>query len=93
MPVGSFAPNNWGLYDMHGNAYEWCWDWFDEDYYSYSPPNDPTGPISGDGHVARGASWGQSGARKHRSAYRCGPDPDYPEAAGMDNGFRLVRRP
>ena len=46
-PVGSFAPNELGLYDMCGNNYEWCWDWLDLNYYSVSPINNPDGPATG----------------------------------------------
>lgn len=56
-PVGSFAPNGYGLYDMAGNVWEWVWDWWDLDYYSSSPGSDPRGPASGSARVARGGSW------------------------------------
>ena len=56
-PVGSFASNGYGLYDMTGNVWEWCWDWFGGAYYSSGASNDPRGPSSGSYRVNRGGSW------------------------------------
>ena len=56
-PVGSYPPNAFGLYDMRGNLWEWCADWFDRDYYSRSPVNDPRGPAHGFIKVVRGSDW------------------------------------
>jgi formylglycine-generating enzyme required for sulfatase activity len=56
-PVGTFAPNQFDLYDMHGNVWEWVSDWHANDYYKNSPINDPSGPVQGEVKVRRGGSW------------------------------------
>ena len=64
-PVAWKAPNELGLYDMSGNVYEWCQDWYIDSYYSSSPQTNPTGPSSGSSRVTRGGSWydGAGGCR------------------------------
>lgn len=56
-PVGRFRPNAFGLYDMHGNAWEWCSDFYGETYYEHSPVEDPKGPSDGKTHARRGGGW------------------------------------
>jgi formylglycine-generating enzyme required for sulfatase activity len=88
--VGSYPANNYGLYDMHGNVWEWCWDWYGE--YSSDAQTNPAGPASGDYRVYRvhrGGPWygyGQSA----RSAFRSYDNPAYPINFDYYVGFRLV---
>jgi len=83
--VGLKPPNAWGLYDMHGNVYEWCWDW--KGSYSSSPANDPTGAVTGSSRVLRGGGW-YNYARNLRSAFR---DSYNPVSRFNFLGFRLAR--
>lgn len=84
--VGSYPPNAFGLYDMHGNLHEWCLDRFGRDYYQNSPADDPRGPDKGSRRVIRGGDW-YSDARDCRSAFRYA---DVPAGKFYALGMRVV---
>ena len=88
--VGLKPPNAWGLYDMHGNVSEWCWDWYDDAYYSISPVSDPLGPANSpvNARVTRGGSYSHSAVEVLRSAHRVNASL---LTRGVCTGFRVVR--
>jgi formylglycine-generating enzyme required for sulfatase activity len=86
-PVGEKQPNAFGLYDMHGNVWEWCWDWYHAGYHVQSLAEDPRGPDEATRRVNRGGDW-YYGPQYARSAYREGGEP------GLRSnrvGFRVAR--
>jgi len=84
--VGKKAPNGLGLYDMSGNVFEWCWDWYGS--YSSGAQTNPVGAVSGYRRVVRGGSWYSAEYSGVRSAFRLDYSPSY---RGYETGFRLVR--
>jgi len=86
--VGSYLPNAWGLYDMHGNVWEWCLDWYGSDLGSGSV-TDPSGAASGGDRLLRGGAWSYD-AQGCRSAYRFS---HYPSGAYNFRGLRVLALP
>jgi formylglycine-generating enzyme required for sulfatase activity len=86
-PAGFFKPNAFGLYDMHGNAFQWCSDRYDAEYYASSRPEDPIGPASGDDRVLRGGSWLIGPCHAHSS----GRFRNSPDSRDYSAGFRVAR--
>jgi len=89
-PVKSYKANDYGLFQMTGNVWEWCWDWFDAGFYRVSPAENPTGPMTGERHVMRGGSYlcHQSYCNRYRTDARSSNTPD---SATTNCGFRCVR--
>ena len=86
-PVGRYAPNGYGLYDICDNVHEWCSDWYRADYYAVSPDRNPQGPETGTRRASRGGSW-----RHHIKVCRCPARSSIPpEFRYADYGFRVAR--
>jgi formylglycine-generating enzyme required for sulfatase activity len=86
-PVGLYAPNAYGLYNIGDNVHEWCADWYDANYYEHSPERNPQGPVDGKRRASRGGSW-RHHIKVSRNAARSSIPPEFQYA---DYGFRVAR--
>lgn len=86
-PVGAYRANDLGIYDMSGNVAEWCWDYYETEFYARSPAINPKGPLNGEFKVLRGGSWGST-AEELECAHR---KFEYPNRSSATIGFRLCR--
>jgi uncharacterized repeat protein (TIGR02543 family) len=92
-PVGQKKPNGLGIYDMSGNVSEWCWDWFDANYYKINLLPDPTGPATGTDRIRRGGSWNHGSANIRPIARLTAPPAPGSLQSNYNIGFRIVRKP
>jgi sulfatase modifying factor 1 len=87
-PVGRYAHHGFGLYDIGENVHEWCSDWYQADYYAFSPERNPRGPETGERRASRGGSW-----RHHIKVTRCAARSSIPpQFQYADYGFRVARK-
>jgi formylglycine-generating enzyme required for sulfatase activity len=86
-PVGLYAPNGYGIYNLGDNVHEWCADWYDAGYYGRAPERNPRGPTEGSRRASRGGSWRHQ-IKVTRTAARSSIPPEFKYA---DYGFRVAR--